>query len=94
MTIEESKNLWKIEQEHLAPLKATLDKSIVRLYEIVDKKINDGSLLYEQFTQDTMDALTEAITESEEGKSREDVVKLLTNKLINKYSNNESDSDK
>lgn len=85
MTIEESKNLWKLEQEHLKPLEAHLSKDIKDLYKLVGEKIESGELLYETFAKDTMDLLTKVITTSKEDEDRNAIVTKLTAELTEKY---------
>ena len=85
MTVEESKNLWKIERANMQRFETNLSPSIKKLYKLVGDKIESGELLYSTFSSDTLDLLTKAVAETEEGADRSIVVDRLTDLLIKKY---------
>lgn len=88
MTIEESKIMWKIEQENIKPQFSILPKELKKLYIKVDKLISDGIITYEDFTNDTLDAITTNIVDNGKGgtePSREDQVRVICNSLLKKY---------
>lgn len=85
MTVEESKNLWKIERANMQRFETNLSPNIKKLYKLVGDKIESGELLYSTFSSDTLDLLTKAVAETEEGEGRDKVVDKLTDLLIAKY---------
>lgn len=86
MTKEQSITLWSVEKANVN--EALLTKGMKKLYSLVDKLINEGVIMYEDFVNDTIDAITDNIV-ANDGKETDDnrlnqVDKICTN-LYGKY---------
>ena len=97
MTHEESKNMWELEKKNSRPELFT--KPMKKLYDIVEKCIEDDVIRYDDFTSDMIDELTTVIVEN--GKKEEEttldraeqidqICSNLTKKYEQKYSTRES----
>lgn len=97
MTHEESKNMWELEKKNSRPELFT--KPMKKLYDIVEKCIEDDVIRYDDFTSDMIDELTTVIVEN--GKKEEEttldraeqidqICNNLTKKYEQKYSTRES----
>lgn len=97
MTHEESKNMWELEKKNSRPELFT--KPMKKLYDIVEKCIEDDVIRYDDFTSDMIDELTTVMVEN--GKKEEEttldraeqidqICNNLTKKYEQKYSTRES----
>lgn len=97
MTHEESKSMWELEKKNSRPELFT--KPMKKLYDIVEKCIEDDVIRYDDFTSDMIDELTTVIVEN--GKKEEEttldraeqidqICNNLTKKYEQKYSTRES----
>lgn len=88
MTIEESKMMWKLEVENNKPLYGSFSKEMKRLYNKVDELINEGVIIYEDFTNDVIDSITTTIVDNGKSNaepSRADQVNAMCDMLFKKY---------
>lgn len=86
MTIEESKMMWKLEKENINF--KLLTKEMKALYDKVDELINDGTITYEDFTNDMIDALTNNIISNGQANTepnRAEQINVICESLLNKY---------
>lgn len=97
MTHEESKNMWELEKKNSRPELFT--KPMKKLYDVVEKCIEDDIIRYDDFTSDMIDELTTVMVEN--GKKEEEttldraeqidqICNNLTKKYEQKYSTRES----
>lgn len=68
MTHEESKNMWELEKKNSRPELFT--KPMKKLYDVVEKCIEDDIIRYDDFTSDMIDELTTVMVEN--GKKEEE----------------------
>lgn len=86
MTIDESKIMWEIEK--LNTNFDLMSKPMKKMYDVVDKLINEGIITYEDFTNDMIDEVTNSIienTKSEEIVHRSEMVDRMCKKITEKY---------
>lgn len=85
MTYEESKMMWKIERENMKEV--YLSKSMKKLYDIVDKCINDEVITYQDFVNDIIDEMTTVIVTDPDNpsKDRADQLDILAKNITKKY---------
>lgn len=86
MTIEESKIMWNLEKENINF--KLLTKGMKALYDKVDELINDGTITYEDFTNDMIDALTNNIISNGQANTepnRAEQINAICESLLNKY---------
>lgn len=86
MTIEESKIMWEIEKSNTNF--DLMSKPMKKMYDIVDKLINEGVMTYEDFTNDMIDEITNSIienTKSEEIVQRAEMVDRMCKKITEAY---------
>ena len=86
MTIEESKVMWNLEKENINF--KLLTKEMKALYDKVDELINDGTITYEDFTNDMIDALTNNIISNGQANAepnRAEQINAICESLLNKY---------
>lgn len=86
MTREESINLWKLEKE--SSNTAVFTDGMKKLWDKVDELINNGDLMYDQFTSDIIDELTTVIVDkTKEGTELDRAAQIdsMCNKLYEKY---------
>ncbi len=94
MTIEESKAMWELEKENTDYTK--LSKEMKQLYDKVDELINAGVITYEEFTSDTIDAMTTNIVnngKANKNPDRYEQVKVMCLDLLEKYNNIKTDNN-
>lgn len=80
MTIEESKMMWKLEVENNKPLYSSFSKEM--------KRLNEGVITYEDFTNDVIDSITTTIVDNGKNNaepSRADQVNAMCDMLFKKY---------
>lgn len=95
MTKEDSLIQWKLEKAFVQI--ETLSKPLQKLYAVVDKCINEGVLMYDEFNSDMIDEITNKIISNtkeniDENRAQmvDDICKELTKKYEAKYKNRES----
>lgn len=95
MTKEDSLIQWKLEKAFVQV--ETLSKPLQKLYAVVDKCINEGVLMYDEFNSDMIDEITNKIINNtkeniDENRAQmvDDICKELTKKYEAKYKNRES----
>lgn len=95
MTKEDSLIQWKLEKAFVQV--ETLSKPLQKLYAVVDKCINEGVLMYDEFSSDMIDEITNKIINNtkeniDENRAQmvDDICKELTKKYEAKYKNRES----
>lgn len=95
MTREESINLWKLEKE--SSNTAVFTDGMKKLWDKVDGLINNGELMYDQFTSDIIDELTTVIVDkTKDGVELDRVAQIddmcdrLYEKYTKQYNNTES----
>lgn len=95
MTKEDSLIQWKLEKAFVQV--ETLSKPLQKLYAVVDKCINEGVLMYNEFNSDMIDEITNKIINNtkeniDENRAQmvDDICKELTKKYEAKYKNRES----
>ena len=95
MTKEDSLIQWKLEKAFVQV--ETLSKPLQKLYAVVDKCINEGVLMYDEFNSDMIDEITNKIINNtkeniDENRAQmvDDICKELTKKYETKYKNRES----
>lgn len=94
MTKEESINLWKLEKE--ASNTAVFTDGMKKLWDKVDELINNGDLMYDQFTSDIIDELTTIIVDkTKEGTEldRTEQINCMCNKLYEKYTEQHNNTE-
>lgn len=88
MTSEESKAIWELEKKNTDP--KTFTKEFAKLYALVDELINNDIITYEDFTNDTIDAVTTNIidnTKEDKDPDRHEQIKAMCLTLLDKYNN-------
>lgn len=86
MTREESINLWKLEKE--SSNTAVFTEGMNKLWDKVDELINNGDLMYDQFTSDIIDELTTIVVDkTKEGVELDRVAQIdcMCDRLYEKY---------
>lgn len=89
MTHEESLMMWKLEMENFDKNISLASKDMKKMYKVLDTKIKDGSITYEDFTNDMIDELTNLMIEEgkagSEPKNRTEEVDIICKRLTEKY---------
>ena len=86
MTIEESKTRWQLEKQRTDYSK--LSDEMRQLYDVVDGLIEAGTITYDDFVTDVLDAMTtNIVSNGKENKDpdRHEQVKAMCLGLIDKY---------
>lgn len=84
---EESLNLWKLEKEHLDKANLNISPEFSTMMEVVDKKINDYTLTYNEYVDDIIKYLQD-LEETDDIQVRMQQVENMYIHLTNKYSDN------
>lgn len=81
---EDSLALWEFQKYNYAHLDFDISEELKKFMEVVDKKINDYSLTYDELIDDIIEGVTKlrSIDNIEDRRSQ---IKVLYNNLINKY---------
>lgn len=81
---EDSLALWEFQKYNYAHLDFDISEELKKFMEVVDKKINDYSLTYDELIDDIIEDVTKlrSIDNIEDRRSQ---IKVLYNNLINKY---------
>ena len=94
MTKEESIAMWKVEKAHTD--KNLLTKKMNKLFDLVEELIMNGDLMYDQFSGDMLDAVTDMIIDNtNKGATldRADQIDYLCDKLYEKYTQQYNNSE-
>ena len=81
--IEESKNLWKLEKESLSEDATDIEKE---LYELLDKLINSGTIMYQDFI-DTVINKCASIVDSDDADKRKEQVNAMHAEVLKHFKN-------
>lgn len=96
MTIEESKVMWQLETSNIDASHFT--KPMKKLYDKVGVLIEEGKLLYDEFTSDMIDAMTDIIVQNGKDEAismtRTEQVNLICESLLGKYEFKERESER
>lgn len=96
MTIEESKVMWQLESSNIDASHFT--KPMKKLYDKVGVLIEEGKLLYDEFTSDMIDAMTDIIVQNGKDEAtsmtRTEQVNLICESLLGKYEFKERESER
>lgn len=84
---EESLNLWKLEKEHLDKANLNISPEFSTMMEVVDKKINDYTLTYNEYVDDIIKYLQD-LEETDDIQVRMQQVENMYIHLTNKYTDN------
>lgn len=94
MTKEESIAMWNIEKNSADG--STFTKKMKKLFSKVEELIMSGELMYDQFSGDMLDAVTDMIIENtnkETTLDRADQIDYLCDKLYEKYTQQYNNSE-
>ena len=94
MTKEESIAMWNIEKNSVDS--STFTKKMKKLFSKVEELIMSGELMYDQFSGDMLDAVTDMIIENtnkETTLDRADQIDYLCDKLYEKYTQQYNNSE-
>lgn len=94
MTKEESITMWNIEKNSVDS--STFTKKMKKLFSKVEELIMSGELMYDQFSGDMLDAVTDMIidnTNKETTLDRADQIDYLCDKLYEKYTQQYNNSE-
>lgn len=94
MTKEESIVMWNIEKSNTDS--STLPKKMKKLFNKVEELILSGELMYDQFSEDMLDAVTDIIIDNtNKGTTldRADQIDYLCDKLYEKYTQQYNNSE-
>lgn len=94
MTKEESITMWNIEKNSADS--STFTKKMKKLFSKVEELIMSGELMYDQFSGDMLDAVTDMIIENtnkETTLDRADQIDYLCDKLYEKYTKQHNNSE-
>ena len=94
MTKEESIAMWNIEKNSAD--RSTFTKKMKKLFSKVEELIMSGELMYDQFSGDMLDAVTDMIIENtnkETTLDRADQIDYLCDKLYEKYTQQYNNSE-
>ena len=94
MTKEESIAMWNIEKSNTDS--SILPKKMKKLFNKVEELILSGELMYDQFSGDMLDAVTDMIIENtnkETTLDRADQIDYLCDKLYEKYTQQYNNSE-
>lgn len=83
---EESLVLWALEKDHFSS-KSDTSKELLELIEVVDEKINDYTLTYNEFVDDIVDSLKNC-NDTNDLNERKQQVRNMYSYLIKKYKEN------
>lgn len=90
MTVEESISMWNIEKDNINH--NILSKKMLKLYNVVDKYISKGLLLYDEFTKDTINMAVNMV-DNDVNTNRLEQIDTMCSKLINKYEDKYKDRE-
>lgn len=90
MTVEESISMWNIEKANINH--NTLSKKMLKLYNVVDKYISKGLLLYDEFTKDMINMAVNMV-DNDVNTNRLEQIDTMCSKLINKYEDKYKDRE-
>lgn len=85
---EESLALWSLEKEGYEGTE--MSKETAKLMQILDRKIYDYTLTYEEYVNDVVDWLSKYATDSESLEDRKKVINDMYIYFIDKYSNEDN----
>lgn len=83
---EESLVLWTLEKDHFSS-KPDTSKELLELIEVVDEKINDYTLTYNEFVDDIIDGLKNCNDTNDLNERKQQVLSMYSY-LIKKYKEN------
>lgn len=90
MTVEESISMWNIEKDNINH--NILSKKMLKLYNVVDKYISKGLLLYDEFTKDMINMAVNMV-DNDVNTNRLEQIDTMCSKLINKYEDKYKDRE-
>lgn len=81
---EGSLALWEFEKNNVKQFGSNISEELKKLMEVADKKINNDSLIYNEFVDDILEGLAK-LKDTDSIETRQLQIKGLCNYLTNKY---------